>query len=103
MTIDTLTRLDGHPVLRVPDGRMERVHRRLERLGRLPMWVLYRPPTEYGPKWVARLHVTLPDAKPTRFVITHDSLWDVRELLPAGLVRMAPNPEDHPSIVEVWL
>jgi hypothetical protein len=90
-------------VIRVPVGSyMARLHARLRR--RLPVWVIYRPGTrEYPDRWVARMHVVLPALRPTRFIITHDTLADLRTLLPPGLVMAARTPNDAPEIVEVWL
>jgi hypothetical protein len=79
-----------------------RLHWRLR--ARLPMWVVYRPITrEYPGAWVARMHVTLPESRPTRFVLTHDTLSELHDILPPGLVRMARDPNDLPEIEEVWL
>lgn len=79
-----------------------RLHIRLNQ--RLPMWVVYRPVTrEYPGQWCARMHVTLPVSKPTRFVIVADTLEAVRQLLPGGLTNMCRYPEDVPEIEEVWL
>jgi hypothetical protein len=81
---------------------MARLHWRLRE--RLPMWVVYRPVTrEYPGKWVARMHVTLPEPKPTRFVLVHDTLSDLREMLPVGLSLIDRDPADVPEIEEVWL
>lgn len=89
------------PQIIVKQGYMARVHWRLR--ARLPMWVVYRPPTfEYGSLWVARLWVTLPEDKPSRFVITHDTLEDLRTIIPADVCLMR-NPEDPPEIEETWL
>ncbi len=96
------TRADGYPVVTVPDGYLTRLHYRLR--DRLPMWTIYDATTrEYPGKWVARMHVTLPEARPTRFVMTHDSLEEVRGLLPPGLSCLTRNPSDPPEIVETWL
>ena len=91
------------PVVRVPHADyMARLHWRLR--ARLPMWVVYRPVTrEYPGRWVARMHVTLPETRPTRFVMTHDSLDELRSLLPPALTWMERNPQDVPEIEEVWL
>lgn len=79
-----------------------RLHRRLRQ--RLPMWVIYRPVTaEYPGKWVARMHVALPDEKPTRYVITHTGLDALRTALPPGTVRLGRIAGDAPDIEEVWL
>jgi hypothetical protein len=89
--------------VRVPSADyMASLHWRLRK--RLPAWVVYRPVTrEYPGRWVARMHVTLPQLKPSRFVITHDTLEELRELLPDGLVRLARDPLDLPEIEEVWI
>ena len=79
-----------------------RLHWRLR--ARLPMWVVYRPVTrEYPGRWVARMHVSLPEPKATRFVITHDTLPDLRRLLPEGLSHLDRDPDDLPEIEELWL
>ena len=96
------TRADGYPVVAVPPGRFARLHDRLR--GRLPIWVVYRPVTrEYLGVWVARMHITLPEARSTRFVITHDTLAELRDLLPAGLTCFARDPRDAPEIEESWM
>lgn len=103
MTDTARTRADGHPVLLVPVGNyFARLHWRLRE--RLPMWVIYRPVTrEYPGVWVSRMHATFPDPKPTRFVMTHDTLAGLREMLPPGLSRISRSAEDLPEIEEVWL
>lgn len=95
-------RADGMPVVVLPTGDyFARLHERLR--SRMPVWVVYRPTTrEYPGHWVARMHVILPDLKPTRFVVTHDTLEELREMLPPGLIRLARDPNDLPEIVEVW-
>jgi hypothetical protein len=85
----------------VREGYMARIHWRLR--ARLPVWVVYRPMTrEYPGQWVARLWVTLPQEKPSRFVITHDTLEALREIIPADVLLMR-SPEDPPEIEETWL
>ena len=98
-----LRRADGHPVVNVPNAEyFARLQYRLQK--RLPVWVLYRPTTrEYPGRWVARMHVTLPAARPTRFVLAHDTLADLRTMLPGGLVNLGRQPGDVPEIVEVWI
>ena len=98
-----LRRADGYPVIHVPQASyFARLHQRLYR--RLPMWVVYRPVTrEYPGRWVARMHVTLPEQKPSRFVLTHDTLKELRLLLPPDLVMQPRHPADVPEIEEVWL
>ena len=58
---------------------------------------------EYPGKWVARMFVSLPVARSTRFVLCHDTLIKVRGLLPEGLARLPRSADDPPEIEEVWL
>jgi hypothetical protein len=93
---------DGQPVVLVPLEHFAKLHVRLQ--ARLPLWVIYRPTTrEYPGAWVARMHVTLPQAKPTRFVMTHQTVEELRQLLPPGLTCLGRYPEDPPEIEEVWI
>lgn len=96
-------RADGHPVFLVPStGYFSKLHYRLRE--RLPIWTVYRPGTrEYPDSWVARMHVALPEPKVTRFVITHDTLDELRSILPPGLTKLNRSPQDAPEIVETWL
>ena len=98
-------RSDGHPVIQVKSAEyMTRLHRRLEAQGRMPMWVVYRPVTlEYPGKWCARMHVAVPVGKPTRFTIIHDSLSELRSILPPGLFWIPRDPSDAPQIEETWI
>jgi hypothetical protein len=68
------------------------------------MWVIYRPITrEYPGRWVARMHVTLPASRPTRFVMIHDTLDELRAMLPLGLTFLQRDPDDVAEIEEVWV
>ena len=83
-------------------GYMARLHWRLR--ARLPLWCVFGPGTiEYPHHWVARMHVVLPEQRTTRFVITHDSLGELRAILPPGLTYFPRHPDDPPHLVEVWL
>jgi hypothetical protein len=90
-------------VVRIPSADyMARLHWRLQ--CRLPMWVVFGPSTiEYPDQWVARMHVALPEPKVTRFVMTHDSLDELRSILPPGLICLPRYRDDPPHLVEVWL
>lgn len=80
---------------------MVRLHQRLHR--RMPVWTIYRPITrEYPGQWVARMFVIIPELKPTRFVMTHDSLKELRAILPPGLTPFARDQSDPPEIMETW-
>src|SRR5271170_5557930 len=94
---------DGTPIVVIGSASyFARLHHRLR--ARLPMWVVYYPVTrEYPGVWVARMHVTLPGPpKASRFVMSHDSLEELRTILPPGLTRMARHKQDLPEIAEVW-
>jgi hypothetical protein len=70
----------------------------------LPMWVVCNPnTTDFPGKWVATLHLTLPENRVTEHRIVRDSLDEVRKMLPLGLERLERSPNDDPNIVEVWL
>jgi hypothetical protein len=95
----------GHPLILITRALyFTKLHWRLANKGRLPMWTVYRPVTrEYPGKWCARMFVTLPAAKPTRFVIAHDSLEELRAILPQGLANIGRDPDDPPEIEETWI
>lgn len=96
------TRADGHPVVTVTRAYLSKLHYRLR--ARLPMWVVYDQTTrEYPGMWVSRMHITLPEPRPTRFVMSHDSLEELRALLPPGLSRLSRDKSDPPEVVEIWL
>ena len=93
----------GTPFVKVTSPHFfARLHYRLRK--RLPMWVVYRPTTrEYPGKWVARMHVSLPSPRPTRFVLCHDTAPELREMLPPYLRNLGRYPGDPPEIEEVWV
>ena len=71
---------------------------------RLPMWTVYRPITrEYPGLWVTRMHVSRPIPRPTRYVLTHDSLDELRGILPPGMWNLGRMAGDVEEIEEVWL
>lgn len=96
-------RVDGHPVLVVPDvAYMHKLYYRLQ--SRLPMWVVYRPIVkEYPGIWVTRMHLSLPEHRTTRFVMTHDSLDGIRSLMPQTCTMLKRHPSDPIEIEEIWL
>jgi hypothetical protein len=66
----------------------------------IPIIVVYKNPSDYPDKYVARLWDS---DKPTEFVIIKDTLAEVRALIPAGFIRLAPSVGDDPVIVETWI
>mgnify|MGYP000352502477 CR=1 FL=1 len=93
--------------LPTPD-RIYRLHDKLSRIGRKPVWVIHLPlavsieRTLDAPCWTARMSVTVPTPKPTRFVLAHETLRELRELLPPGLARLERQPDDNFLVVERW-
>lgn len=93
---------------RLPDNILNcrafasRFHWRLR--DRLPIWVIYRPfSQDYRPRWVARMHISLPNPHVTRFVMLHDTLEGLRTNLPFELTFMPRSPDDGILVEEVWL
>ncbi|OYW56836.1 MAG: hypothetical protein B7Y80_01765 [Hyphomicrobium sp. 32-62-53] len=68
----------------------------------LPMWTLYERPLDYPGHYVARMFVTIPSPVATQFAIVADTLEELRQALPAGLLRLDRQPADEPQIVETW-
>lgn len=80
-----------------------RLHAKLSRRGRMPLWTVYDVTTaEYPGKFVARMFVTLPSPRPTRYVIVHPTLSGLRAVIPSGLICLCRHPLDPPEIIETW-
>lgn len=70
----------------------------------LSMWVVYEEPTDRREKFVARLHMAWQGGHgPTDCIVVGDTLDDVRDQLPPGMVNIGRQAADEPHIVEVWL
>jgi hypothetical protein len=71
----------------------------------LNMWTVYTRPREHpDARWMARRWIVGPGhLEPTCDMFTADSLAELRMLLPAGLHCQPRQPNDDPTIVEVWL
>lgn len=80
-----------------------RAHRELIQRDDLPMFAVYDSPRDHPGKFVVRLFRTIPDVYPTNFAEVFDTLEQARGFIPAGLVCLTRNPQDHPSVVETWL
>lgn len=66
----------------------------------IPIIVVYKNPSDYPGKYVARLWTL---DKPTEFAIIKDTLAEVRAAIPAGFTMLAPSVGDDPVIVETWI
>lgn len=71
----------------------------------LSLWTITRSPLDFSGKHVARRHIIVPDdeAGPTADHLVGDTLDQVRELLPAGLINLGRALTDARVIVEVWI
>jgi hypothetical protein len=70
----------------------------------LTMWTIYEHPKDYPGKWVMRAHdIAAGSTTPRADCIVADSLDEVRAVLPPGLTRLPPHPDDDPVIHETWL
>lgn len=68
--------------------------------------VVYRPTTkDYPGKWVHRARAIVAPGLdlPSDDCDLADSLDEIRQTIPPGLVRMDRDPNDDPVIEEVWL
>lgn len=68
-------------------------------------WTIYRSPRDYPGQFVARRWIvpTGGDLMATNEMFTADTLNELRQLLPLGLVNIGRMPGDEPQIVEVWI
>lgn len=71
---------------------------------RLALITVYDHPTDYPSKFVARLfHVRSSLTERTKYVVIDDSIEKLRIKLPAGMVRLLPDSNDDPCILETWI
>lgn len=87
--------------------RLLRVLRaRLSRLNHMISYTVFFNPTDYPGLYVVRPFVLKEGAvEPMGIAWTGQTIDEVRAKVPRdlGLVRFSRSPEDHPSILEVWL
>lgn len=70
---------------------------------KLSIWTVYERPLDHPENFLARRWEVTPEITPTGDVLLADDLNALREMLPAGLVRLERQPADDPVIVETWL
>lgn len=66
----------------------------------LPIITIYDNPKDYPGKFVARLFDI---NKPTNCITLADTLEEIRETLPYGMIPLMRHPKDDEKIVEVWI
>lgn len=70
----------------------------------LPMFTITDHPTDWPDFYVARMHFTLPEPRPSDFVIMDRDLERLQETMQAlGLVKLMRSPGDDPVVLETWL
>jgi hypothetical protein len=72
----------------------------------LAIWTVYRHPSDYPDKFVARrFDIDGDGARPTASIITAPNLETLRDILEFELLltRLDRHPVDEPQIVECWL
>jgi hypothetical protein len=63
-------------------------------------WVVLWDLPAYPERYAARL--VMSGAMPSLYLLLADTLADIREMLPPGLVRSERMPVDPPEVVEIW-
>lgn len=66
----------------------------------LEIWVVYKGLAEYPGKFVAIKHML---DRATEAKIVKDTLTELRNALPKGLVCLTRHPNDNETVVETWL
>ena len=70
----------------------------------LMVYAVYYKPKDYPNGYIARRYEIRPnEARPSEDAFHSNSLEGIREQMPEGLFCLARTPNDHPSVVEVWL
>ena len=73
----------------------------------ISMWAVYDHPSDYPEHWVARrfdIFHGISEPVPNReHFFTADTLEEIRNLIPSGLVCLTRSEGDDPCITETWL
>lgn len=73
---------------------------RFSKLTRIPLIRVYRSPSDYPGKYIARLWDV---DRPTNVIAIAESLEEIREAKPAEMAILQRHPSDDPVIVETWI
>ena len=68
---------------------------------KLPIYTIYKHPSDYPGLWVMRVHVVPGGPRPV--AVTAKSLEAIRAHVPGGLIRTPRQPNDDPVIYETWM
>jgi len=77
------------------------INMNLSQLCKVPIIAVYKNPSDYPEKYVARLWDI--HKRPTLYVLVKDDIEDVRWNIPEIMYRLEPSPKDDPTLVETWL
>lgn len=66
----------------------------------LPIITIFKSPTDYPGKYVARVFDV---GKPTSLAAIADTYEELMESIPAGMVRLERSEKDDPVILETWV
>jgi hypothetical protein len=70
--------------------------------GDLLIWTVCKSPSDYPGLFTARPHSTRANA-PCDFVLTAESLQEIRDMLPPGVAPLLQWVGDDPVILETWV
>ena len=73
---------------------------RLVKQTTMPIITVFKSPTDYPGKYVARVFDV---GRPTNLAAVADTYEELMEAIPAGMVRLERNEKDDPVIVETWI
>lgn len=73
---------------------------KIKRQTRIPLVCVYDHPVDYPDVYVARVW---DGAKPTRIVVTAETLDGIRAKLPDQMIKLDRDENDDPCIAEVWI
>jgi len=69
----------------------------------VPIIAVYNNPSDYPGKYVARLWNVEKIGKLTQVAVVKDTLEEIREQIPYGLINVGRSFDDDPVIEEVWI
>lgn len=73
----------------------------LRKMVKVPIIAVYKNPTDYPDKYVARLWDI--GKKATYYIVVRDSLDEIRSEIPLNFQRIPPHINDDPVLIETWL
>ena len=86
------------------EGSFEPLIKRVIDKKDMPMICVYKNPSDFPDKYVARLFRIKPggDVVATRFVKVDDSYYGLIPAIPLGMMKLSRNMQDDPSVIESW-